>query len=100
LGVDVEGVVDLPSNRPRAEKIAGEPGLAFPGPGEVEGNGHYLGLEVRWSRRWGWIELKDPFTGEWLEVRAEECPEWYRRAASVQQNRRGQLRDGLAINPA
>ena len=32
-----------------------------------------LGLVVRWSEHPDWIELHDPTTGEWHEVRAEEC---------------------------
>ena len=31
------------------------------------------GLVIRWSREPGWIFLHDPTTGEWHEVRAEEC---------------------------
>ena len=32
-----------------------------------------LGLVVRWSEHPDWIKLHDPTTGEWHEVRAEEC---------------------------
>jgi hypothetical protein len=32
-----------------------------------------LGLVVRWSEHPVWIKLHDPTTGEWHEVRAEEC---------------------------
>ncbi|MDP8974353.1 MAG: hypothetical protein M3N45_14590 [Actinomycetota bacterium] len=31
------------------------------------------GLIVRWSEYPTWIKLHDPSTGEWHEVRAEEC---------------------------
>jgi predicted metal-dependent hydrolase len=31
------------------------------------------GLVIRWSEHPGWIKLHDPTTGEWHEVRAEEC---------------------------
>lgn len=31
------------------------------------------GLIVRWSEYPTWIKLHDPTTGEWHEVRAEEC---------------------------
>jgi hypothetical protein len=31
------------------------------------------GLIVRWSEYPTWIKLHDPATGEWHEVRAEEC---------------------------
>ena len=31
------------------------------------------GLVIRWSEEPGWIKLHDPTTGEWHEVRAEEC---------------------------
>ena len=32
-----------------------------------------LGCVVRWSRCPTWIELHDPLTGDWHEVRASEC---------------------------
>ncbi len=31
------------------------------------------GLIIRWSEYPDWIELRDPATGEWHEVRASEC---------------------------
>jgi hypothetical protein len=31
------------------------------------------GLVVRWSEYPDWIALHDPFSGEWVEVRAEDC---------------------------
>lgn len=31
------------------------------------------GLAIRWSEYPTWIELHDPLTGEWHEVRASEC---------------------------
>jgi len=31
------------------------------------------GLVIRWSKYPVWIELHDPLTGEWHEVRAAEC---------------------------
>ncbi len=31
------------------------------------------GLVVRWSEYPTWIALHDPFSGEWVEVRAEDC---------------------------
>ena len=31
------------------------------------------GLLIRWSEYPNWIKLHDPTTGEWHEVRAEEC---------------------------
>jgi tubulysin polyketide synthase-like protein len=31
------------------------------------------GLIIRWSEYPNWIELHDPFTGQWHEVRASEC---------------------------
>ena len=32
-----------------------------------------LGCTARWSRHPWWIELHDPTTGEWHEVKASEC---------------------------
>jgi hypothetical protein len=31
------------------------------------------GLVVRWSEYPTWIALHDPFSGQWVEVRAEDC---------------------------
>jgi hypothetical protein len=31
------------------------------------------GLVIRWSEHPDWIKLHDPLSGEWHEVRAEEC---------------------------
>jgi hypothetical protein len=31
------------------------------------------GLVVRWSKYPSWIALHDPLSGEWAEVRAEDC---------------------------
>jgi hypothetical protein len=31
------------------------------------------GLIIRWSKYPTWIELHDPLTGEWHEVRTSEC---------------------------
>ena len=32
-----------------------------------------IGLVVRWTEDPMWIKLHDPTTGDWHEVRAEEC---------------------------
>jgi hypothetical protein len=32
-----------------------------------------IGLVIQWSKHPDWIKLHDPTTGEWHEVRAEEC---------------------------
>jgi hypothetical protein len=31
------------------------------------------GLVVRWSEYPSWIGLHDPFSGQWVEIRAEDC---------------------------
>jgi hypothetical protein len=31
------------------------------------------GLVVRWSEYPDWIALHDPLSGEWVEIRAEDC---------------------------
>src|SRR5919107_959190 len=54
------------------------------------------GLVIRWSEYPVWIELHDPLTGEWHDVRASEClpgvvesanRKWGRRADRKEQNR-------------
>ena len=37
---------------------------------------------VRWARTQGRLEVRDAFSGEWLEVDASRCPEWWRRRAT------------------
>jgi hypothetical protein len=32
-----------------------------------------IGLVIRWAEDPRWIKLHDPTTGDWHEVRAEEC---------------------------
>ena len=32
-----------------------------------------IGLVIRWAEDPTWIKLHDPTTGDWHEVRAEEC---------------------------
>ena len=32
-----------------------------------------IGLVIRWSEEPMWIKLHDPTTGEWHEVRAQDC---------------------------
>ena len=32
------------------------------------------GLVIRWSEYPEWIEIHDPLTGEWHELRASDCP--------------------------
>ena len=39
---------------------------------EIEEAGR-RGLIIRWSEYPSWIKLHDPTTGQWHEVRAEEC---------------------------
>jgi hypothetical protein len=36
---------------------------------------------VRWGRERGWLQVRDVFSGEWLEVLASECPPWWRDEA-------------------
>jgi hypothetical protein len=31
------------------------------------------GLVVRWSEHPNWIAIHDPLTGEWVEIRAQDC---------------------------
>jgi hypothetical protein len=37
------------------------------------GEADRLGCVARWSKHPAWIELHDPTTGEWVEVKASEC---------------------------
>jgi hypothetical protein len=47
-------------------------GLAARREREIEEAGR-RGLIIRWSEYPSWIKLHDPTTGQWHEVRAEEC---------------------------
>ena len=46
------------------------------------------GLVVRWSEYPDWIALHDPLSGEWFELRAEDClPSWVEEANRGRKNR-------------
>jgi hypothetical protein len=47
------------------------------------------GLIIRWSEYPVWIELRDPLTGEWHEVRAAECLPGVVESANRKRGRRG-----------
>lgn len=47
------------------------------------------GFVVRWADERGWIALHDPTTGEWHEVRSEECLPSVRESANAELRRRG-----------
>ncbi len=43
-------------------------------------------MDIRWGRQKGDLSVRDPFTGEWHDVPADACPDWWRleaRAAKV-----------------
>jgi hypothetical protein len=49
-----------------------------------------MGLIIRWSEYPDWIKLHDPTSGEWNEVRAEEClPEIVETANKCRKNKGG-----------
>ena len=47
------------------------------------------GLIIRWSEYPTWIKLHDPLTGEWHELRAEECLPGIVKAANEHRRRGG-----------
>ena len=54
------------------------------------------GLIIRWSEYPVWIELRDPLTGEWHEVRAAECLPGVVESANRQRNSRAAAKNGGA----
>ena len=54
------------------------------------------GLLIRWSEYPVWVELRDPLTGEWHEVRAAECLPGVVESANRKRSRRGTARNGGA----
>ncbi|MDQ4128619.1 MAG: hypothetical protein M3151_11835 [Actinomycetota bacterium] len=54
------------------------------------------GLVIRWSEYPVWIELRDPLTGEWHEVRASKCLPGVVESANRKQSRRGAAKNGGA----
>lgn len=40
----------------------------------------YWPLEA-WQEQWGWVAVRDPFTGQVHELRWRDCPDWLRRRA-------------------
>lgn len=41
-------------------------------------------LVIRWGRERGWLIVRDPFTGEWHEIRAADAPDGWRRIATAE----------------
>ena len=41
----------------------------------------WRGVEIR-QFSWGWVALRDPFTGKWYEIRWRDAPQWVRDEAS------------------
>jgi hypothetical protein len=69
----VSGYLDLAKRLPT--KVSPEPSreeLAWRRRRKLEEAGR-RGLVVRWSEYPDWIALHDPLSGEWVEVRAEDC---------------------------
>ena len=48
-----------------------------------------IGLVIRWSEEPMWIKLHDPTTGDWHEVRAEECLPTVVESANKYRKKRG-----------
>jgi hypothetical protein len=76
----------LVENKPALVKL-----LQWEGRRLCEADRH--GFVVRWAEERGWIALHDPTTGEWHEVRAEECLPSLREAANAELRRRGARND-------
>jgi hypothetical protein len=34
--------------------------------------------KVVWAREFGWMNVRDPWTGEWHSIRGDEAPHGYR----------------------
>jgi hypothetical protein len=49
------------------------------------------GLIVRWARERGWIELHDPLTGEWHEVKASDCLPGVVESANRRRRKKGEV---------
>src|SRR5215213_9744101 len=50
-----------------------------------------LGLVAMWSRRYGYVSIHDPTTGEWHDLRTEDAPRW---AVGEARRRKELCRDG------
>ncbi len=53
-------------------------------------------LIIRWSEYPVWINLRDPLTGEWHEIRAAECSPGVVESANRKRSRRGAAKNGGA----
>lgn len=83
----VKGVTrdDVDELRARARERAGLPAdvQRFP-------------MEIRFARELGWIEVRDPFTGQWHEIWSKHAPTgWVRAAYAEKQRRRAVSRQTL-----
>lgn len=68
------------SQWPENFALGGRPGIRTTGKGR---------LIVRWSKHPGCIELRNPATGEWHEVRAKDCFPSIVEAADADRRRHG-----------
>ena len=55
--------------------------LAVDAPAPADQDEQHFPFEVRWGRERGWLQVRDCFTGEWHQVLATQCPEWWRDQA-------------------
>jgi hypothetical protein len=58
------------------------------------------GLVIRWSEYPVWIELHDPLTGEWHEVRASECLPRVVDTANRKRNRKANRKEPNRYGPS
>ena len=53
------------------------------------------GVPVHWGRDKGWVQMQDPFTGEWHEFEGRHLPWTFRRAAQAKDEERRQRANEL-----
>jgi hypothetical protein len=60
---------------------------ALPPPARAREAGQEDGLfppRIRWGREMGWLNVRDPFTGEWHAILAREAPTGYAAIATFE----------------
>ncbi len=70
----MSGYLALAKRARESRKVAGSPEEAERRRRRKTEEASRRGLVIRWSEYPEWIEIHDPLTGEWHELRAAECP--------------------------
>jgi hypothetical protein len=50
-------------------------------------------MQIRYARDMGWLEVRDPFSGEWLTIWGKDAPSSWRRQAYAEKLARRRVQE-------